>query len=115
MSRHDDWVSPIGIKHRKAMSRRARDPEYRAELERLAPFEALARIVIRRRGQLGLSQVQLAERMGTSHSAISRIESGQHTTTARTLKRLAEALDARAVLGIEYGSQDDPARELVVL
>jgi transcriptional regulator with XRE-family HTH domain len=37
----------------------------------------LARIVIRRRGQLGLSQAELARRMGTSHSAISRIETGK--------------------------------------
>lgn len=115
MSKDEDWISPIGTTHREAMSRRARNPEYRAELERLAPFEALARIVIRRRGELGLSQAQLAERMGTSHSAISRIESGQHATTARTLKKLAEALEARAVVGIEFGPTKHPERELVVL
>lgn len=115
MSTQEGWVSPVGTTHREAMDRRASDPEYRAELARLAPFEALARIVIHRRGQLGLTQAQLAERMGTSHSAISRIESGQHATTARTLKKLAEALDARAVLGIEFGSAEDPDRQLVVL
>ena len=75
------------------MRRRARNPAYRAELERLAPYEALARIVIRRRGQLNLSQAELAKRMATSHSAISRIESGQHPTTVQTLRRLAAALD----------------------
>jgi transcriptional regulator with XRE-family HTH domain len=81
------------------MRKRARDPEYRAELERLAPYEALARIVMRRRGQLGLSQAELAERMGTSHSAISRIESGQHPTTVQTLRRLADALETHLVVG----------------
>jgi transcriptional regulator with XRE-family HTH domain len=81
------------------MRRRARDPEYRAELQRLAPYEALARIVIRRRGQLGLSQAELAQRMGTSHSAISRIESGKHPTTVQTLRRLAEALGTHLVVG----------------
>ncbi len=81
------------------MRRRARDPEYRAEFERLAPYEALARIVMRRRSQLGLSQAELAKRMGTSHSAISRIESGQHPTTVQTLRRLAEALDTHLVVG----------------
>lgn len=79
--------------------RAARNPEYRAELERLAPYEALARIVIRRRGQLGLSQAELAERVGTSHSAISRIESGRHPTTVQTLRRLAAALDTHLVVG----------------
>jgi len=92
-------ISPVGTSHAKAMRRRARNPEYRAELERLAPYEALARIVIRRRGQLGLSQAQLAKRMGTSHSAISRIESGQHPTTVQTLRRLADALETHLVVG----------------
>lgn len=92
-------LSPIGSSHASVMSRRARDPEYMAELERLAPFEALARIVIRRRGQLELSQAELAERVGTSHSAISRIESGRHPTTVQTLRRLADALDTHLVVG----------------
>jgi transcriptional regulator with XRE-family HTH domain len=81
------------------MRRRARNPAYRAELERLAPYEALARIVMRRRGQLGLSQAELAQRMGTSHSAISRIESGRHPTTVQTLRRLADALETHLVVG----------------
>lgn len=92
-------VSPVGDSHTESMRRRARNPEYRAELERLAPYETLARIVIRRRGQLGLSQAELAERMGTSHSAISRIESGQHPTTVQTLRRLAGALGTHLVVG----------------
>jgi ribosome-binding protein aMBF1 (putative translation factor) len=92
-------ISPIGTPHSESMRRRARNPEYRAELERLAPYEALARIVIRRRGQLDLSQAELAKRMGTSHSAISRIESGQHPTTVQTLRRLATALDTHLVVG----------------
>jgi len=53
--------------------------------------------------------------MDTTASAISRIESGQHATNARTLMRLAEALEARAILGFEYGSAATPQRELVVL
>lgn len=97
------------------MRRRARNPEYRAELERLAPYEALARIVLRRRAQLGLSQAELARRMGTSHSAISRIESGQHPTSTETLRRLARALEGHAVLGFDFGAEPESERELVAL
>lgn len=99
MERQAQAISPVGTSHRESMRHRARNPEYRAELERLAPYEALARIVIRRRGQLGLSQAELAQRMGTSHSAISRIESGQHATTVQTLRRLAVALETNLVVG----------------
>ena len=91
--------SPAGYPHREAARRRARDPEYAAEARRLAPYEALARIVIRRRGELSLTQAQLARRMGTSHSAISRIEGGQHATSVATLQRLADALQTHLVIG----------------
>lgn len=81
------------------MRRRAKNQEYRAELERLIPYEGLARIVMRRRGKLGLSQAQLAERMKTSHSVISRIEGGRYPTTVHTLRRLANALETNLVVG----------------
>jgi ribosome-binding protein aMBF1 (putative translation factor) len=115
MTRQAKAISPIGMSHEESMRRRARNPAYRAELERLAPYEALARIVIRRRGQLGLSQAELAKRMGTSHSAISRIESGQHPTTVQTLRRLAEALGTHLVVGfaddvVGLGSADMDVR-----
>ena len=93
--------------------RRHRDPEYRAAQERLAPYEGIARFVITRRAKLGLTQQELAERMGTSHSAISRVESGQHRTSIATLERLAQALEVRFVMGFETGSREAPVRELV--
>jgi ribosome-binding protein aMBF1 (putative translation factor) len=95
--------------------RRGRDQEYRAAQDRLAPYEGIARFVITRRAELGLTQEQLAERMGTSHSAISRIESGQHRTSVATLERLAHALEVRFVMGFETGPRDSPLRELVSL
>lgn len=91
--------------------RRSRDPEYQAAQERLAPYERIARFVITRRAELGLTQEQLAERMGTSHSAISRIESGQHRSSVATLERLSHALEVRFVMGFETGSGEAPVRE----
>lgn len=88
------------------MKRRSRRRAYRDEAARLAPYEALARFVIRRRSELGLTQAQLAKRMGTSHSAISRIESGQHATSVDTLRRLAGALETHLVVGFH----DHPER-----
>jgi ribosome-binding protein aMBF1 (putative translation factor) len=109
------WISPVGAAVADDLEEALKDPEFRAEYERLRPFEELARIVIVRRTALGLTQAKLATRMGTTPSVISRIESGQHATSAKTLKRLAEALDAHAVLGFDFGSADDPEHELVVL
>jgi ribosome-binding protein aMBF1 (putative translation factor) len=107
-------ASPVGAPAAEGRRRRARrSPEYRVAQERLAPYEVIARFVIQRRAELGLTQAQLAERMGTSHSAISRVESGQHRTSVATLQRLAAALDARFVMGFESGPPERPVRELV--
>lgn len=108
-------ISPVGGAVSDHIKESLKDPAFRAEYERLAPYEALARIVIMRRGSLGMTQAELATRMGTTASAVSRIESGQHATSARTLKKLGNALGARAVLGFEFGSAAHPERELVVL
>jgi ribosome-binding protein aMBF1 (putative translation factor) len=93
-------LSPVGSTHRAGIDRRVRrSAAYREELARLAPYERLARIVIGRRHALGLTQQQLAERVGTSHSVISRIESGQHPTSVTTLRRLAAAFETHLVVG----------------
>ena len=94
-------VSPVGRRAAEARRRRAVSAEYRVERERLAPYEALARLAIKLRLERNLTQREIAERMGTSHSAISRIESGRHPTSLQTIKRLAEALGVRLVVGFE--------------
>jgi ribosome-binding protein aMBF1 (putative translation factor) len=107
---------PSGATATEGSRRRAgRSAAYRREQHRLAGFEELARLVIRHRAALGLSQKQLAGRVGTSHSAISRIESGRHKTNVETLRRVADALDLRLVVGFESGPRDRPVRELVTV
>ena len=109
-------ISPIGSTHREGSRRRARrSAAYREELRRLAPYEGLARIVIGRRQALGLTQQELAERVGTSHSVISRIESGQHPTSVTTLRRLADAFGTHLVVGFSDEPADMADRELVAV
>ena len=94
-------VSPIGSTHREGMSRRSRNIEYQKHLHALLPYERVARMVITRRMNAGWTQQKLAERMGTSHSVISRIESGQHATSVKTLARLADAFETHLVVGFD--------------
>jgi ribosome-binding protein aMBF1 (putative translation factor) len=114
--RRTEILCPIGASVADDIERRRREnPKFQAEYDRLAGFEQLARIVIMRRTELGISQEELARRMSTTASVISRIESGQHTTSAKTLKRLGEALGGQAVIGFDSGSAKRPKRELVTL
>jgi ribosome-binding protein aMBF1 (putative translation factor) len=109
-------VSPVGRTVETDMQgKRGRSERYREASNRLAAFEQIARVVIVRRAQLGLSQQEVAERMGTTASVISRIESGQHRTSTETLRRLAEALDGHAVFGFEFNGTGKPRHELVRL
>ena len=106
--------SPIGTPASTAAARRrATNPAYTQAADAVAIFEQLARIIIRHRTQQGLSQETLAQRIGTSHSAISRLESGQHACRPDTLARVADGLGIRLVIGFESGPTDNPTRELV--
>jgi ribosome-binding protein aMBF1 (putative translation factor) len=94
--------SPIGNSVSQARGRRARQSvEYRDEQARLAPYEDLARMVIRLRIDYNLTQEALASRVGTSKTAISRLESGQHAPTAESLRKIASAFGGHLVIGVE--------------
>ena len=56
--------------------------------------------VARLRRLRGLTQTELARRVGTQQPAIARIEQG-HMPSLRTLLRVAEALNARLVIRLE--------------
>src|SRR3989442_9398914 len=82
-------ASPIGSSLSAARRKRsAESTEYRRERERLEPSEKLARAVIQLRMRQNLTQEQLAARIGTTASAISRLESGPHMPSIETLRKL---------------------------
>lgn len=56
-------------------------------------FAAIADRVTERRVEMGMSQRELAELVGTTQSAIARLERGGRPPRIDTLLRIAEALD----------------------
>jgi ribosome-binding protein aMBF1 (putative translation factor) len=75
--------------------RRARlTDESRADGEVLAQAYDIAVQLIALREKHGLSQAELAAKCGVDQGDISRIERGATSPTARTLQRIAAALDA---------------------
>jgi ribosome-binding protein aMBF1 (putative translation factor) len=73
-------------------SRVSPDAESRREIFETAYDIAMQIIELRERHSL--SQAELAERCGMDQGDISRIERGSTSPTARTLQRIAAALDA---------------------
>lgn len=64
---------------------------------RLAEFREL---VYRLRTEAGLTQAALAKRMGTTQSAIARMEGGGARPSLETLERLATAVGKELVVGV---------------
>ncbi|MDE2058520.1 MAG: helix-turn-helix transcriptional regulator [candidate division NC10 bacterium] len=60
-----------------------------------------ASAVIKARNRAGLTQQQLARRMGTTQPVVARLESGRTRPSMRTLERLAEATRSRLLIRFE--------------
>ena len=75
------------------------DPEFRRSYDELGPELALARALIEARLAAGLTQEEVARRMGTSQPVVARLESG-HKPSLKTLERYAAAVGARLKIEI---------------
>ncbi|CDQ10169.1 Transcriptional regulator, XRE family [Acidithiobacillus ferrivorans] len=78
-----------------------KSPTFKAEYDALEDEFSLARELIKARTRAGLSQAELAQRMGTTQSAIARLESGKAPPSMRTIARIAAATGTRAVVRLE--------------
>ena len=77
------------------------DPDTRAEYDSQADEFNMARELIAARSRAGLTQGEVAERMGTTQSVVARLESGRRAPSMRTVQRYAQAVGARAVVHLE--------------
>jgi transcriptional regulator with XRE-family HTH domain len=72
----------------------------RAAYEDEARISAFRELVYRLRTKAGLTQAELAGRMGTTQSAIARMEGGGARPTLETLEKLAAAVGGELVVGV---------------
>ena len=85
-----------------------RDPEYVAAYDTLEEEFALASALIEARSRAGLTQVELARRMGTTQAVVARLESGRVKPSTRTLERFAKATNSRLRITFEPGTGTAP-------
>lgn len=102
-----------------ARGRARRSGAYREARDEYAAIRALRRCnwiaahIRERRYELELTQREVAERAGTSHSFISKVEGGDHIPTIPVLKRILAVLDEQLLIGIERRLPgQEPEREV---
>jgi ribosome-binding protein aMBF1 (putative translation factor) len=75
-----------------------KDPEVRAEYDRLGPIFAVVGEMVEARQAAGLTQAEIAHRMGTSQSVIARLENARHMPTFDMVARYAAAIGRRVAI-----------------
>ncbi len=78
-----------------------KEPDFRAEYEGLEGEYAVIRALIAARTRAGLTQEALAARMGTTQSAVARMEGGDINPSIGALRRYAEATGTRLKVTLE--------------
>jgi ribosome-binding protein aMBF1 (putative translation factor) len=73
----------------------------KAEYDALTPEYAIIRSIISERQKMGLSQTELAQRVGTKQPVISRLESGAGNPTLDLLRRVAKALNTELHVSLQ--------------
>ncbi len=85
------------ITHKQLRSRALGRTEVKAEFEKLADEYLLLDEFLKARSEQGLTQAQVAEKIGTTQSAVARMESGsgKHSPSFATLSKYADALGCK--------------------
>mgnify|MGYP003962369223 CR=1 FL=1 len=88
--------------HDEMITEWKRDPAFKTEYDALEAEFTLFDELLKARKQAGLTQAEIAERMGTKAPAVARLESGggsdRHSPSLGTLRRYAEAVGCDLVV-----------------
>ena len=85
------------LTHKELRSRALARGDVRVEFDKLEEEFAFLDEFLKARAAAGMSQAEIADRMGTTQSAVARLESGRgkHSPSLATLRKYARALGYR--------------------
>jgi ribosome-binding protein aMBF1 (putative translation factor) len=85
--------------HRKMVEEWKQEPEFKAAYDELETEYTLLRELLLARQRSGLTQAEVAEKMGTKPPAVTRLETAlsdnRHSPTIATLKKYAQAVGCK--------------------
>jgi|TARA_Y100000310_G_C20344120_1_gene651211 DNA-binding XRE family transcriptional regulator/phage-related protein len=82
------------------LKEKMKDPEYKKQYDALESEFAIIEGVIKKRLENKMTQAQLAKKVGTTQSAIARLESGTYNPSFSMLRKVADALDAKLTISL---------------
>ncbi|MCL1975521.1 MAG: helix-turn-helix transcriptional regulator [Firmicutes bacterium] len=85
-------MSKAGAKFEEIHNRLMKDEEFKVEYEKLKPRYELIAQIIDARNELNITQEELASRVGTQKSNISRFESGSYNPSLDFITKVARSL-----------------------
>ena len=85
-------MSKAGISFEEMKTDMLKDEEFKIEYEKLKPRYEVIEQIIRARKEQNITQAELAKRVGTQKSNISRLESGNYNPSLDFLAKIAESL-----------------------
>lgn len=88
----------MSTRHDRLKRRMLANPAVRKAYEAMRPEFELAQELIAARARAGLTQAEVARRMGAAPSVVTRLESGRHWPSRRTLERYGKATKTRPVI-----------------
>ena len=94
------------LSHRTLRNRSLARPDVKAEFERLNPEFAFLDQILASRKAAGLTQAEIARRIGTTQSAVARLESVsvKHFPSLATLHKYATAVGRRVEIKLVKGT-----------
>src|SRR5436309_13853650 len=98
------------LTHEQLVKKMLKNPAVQAEYDAQAEEIALLDELLTARRRAGLTQAEVAERMGTKTPAVARLEAGGgrqgHSPSAATLRKYAEAVGCRVVIPLQPREQE---------
>lgn len=89
----DREYNPVKHDHKAMLEEAYKRPGFKEAYEALELEYEIARQMLKARSRAGMTQDAVAAKMGTTKSAVSRLEGvGKHRPSIATLKRYAEAV-----------------------
>lgn len=100
------------LTHKQLRAQALANSEVMAEFEKQSPEFSLLDEFLKARAAEGLTQAEVAEKIGTTQSAVARMESGRgkHSPSLATLTKYADALGCKLEIRLVRQARPNPKR-----